>query len=56
MRDPKAPKYLEADSIENCRLTAGETWEHVDPKHVPRGTKVIPIVVLYTIKRDGRVK
>ena len=56
MRDPRAPKFLEADDIEKCRLTAGQTWEHVDPKDVPRGTKVIPIVVLYYVKRDGRVK
>ena len=56
MRDPRAPRFIEADSLEKARLIAGETWEFPEKGSIPWGTKIIPIVVLYSIKRCGRVK
>ena len=51
------PKFVEADNLEKAQLLALECWrpvENDDP--VTDEDEVIPSVVLYNVKRDGRHK
>ncbi|CAD7935075.1 unnamed protein product [Amoebophrya sp. A120] len=54
LRDPDAPKYIEADDVERLRLLAKECWT-VDEKP-QKGDEVVPSCVIYTKKRCGTYK
>ena len=53
---PDAIKWLEADSLERCQLEALKCWRPIEPGEIGEADEVIPSVMIYTRKRDGRYK
>ncbi len=49
-------KWLEADSYEKLQLEALKSWRPVKEGELRRGDEIIPSVVVYTRKRNGRYK
>ena len=51
-----AVKFIEARDKEMLALEAQKTWREVGQDEWDDGVEIIPAVLIYTVKRDGRYK
>ncbi len=51
-----ATKFIEARDKEMLALEAQNTWREVKDDEWEAGLEVIPAVLIFTVKRDGRHK
>ena len=58
MESEDSAKWIEADNLEKVKLTAKQCWRNIvdDDKFDYKTDEIIPIVCIYTKKRDGRYK
>ncbi len=56
LKDPDSAKYIEAGNLERTQLEALSCWRPIKPGEIKDSDEVLPSVVIYTRKRDGRSK
>ena len=56
MKSDEAPEYLTADDIEKLKLEVAKTFREPQPGEITRADKIIPIVCIYSKKRNNTYK
>ena len=56
MKSPDATEHLLAEDVEKLKLQAARTWRDPKPGELSRSDKIIPIVCIYSKKRNGTFK
>ncbi len=56
LESPDVAKWIEADTLERTQLEAMKCWRPVRSGEVTADDEIIPAVMVYTRKRDGRYK